>query len=451
MKALVYLSSVALMLVCLLPFQASGQRFSLNHSMTLYDVFDNPYQSAYTQSRTSKYDEDGKGRLIIDLFYLNAPGISMTGRLSDNAGSFVYGDQDLKLQPVQSPDESFLYLGAKFHALGLSYRLQRETNTELRFQNQVVVNGQFNINDNFLVGFLDNGNPSFRGRRLPGVLDVGGELTAYNRTTLGVRRDVNYYGKWNVGAQLHYYSGLYHTEAGLNNSFLFTQQDGEFIQAYTEGRFRSSTSLDSLQDGDFDIADALTNNNGLGFSLGLEYFIRDDFSVFFSAKDVGSITWDYNAETITIDSASIQWEGVNYNEEFEGFEVTEIDSFARANDGYFEADTSQGSYTNALPTTLELGVYKRWSPRLKTILLFGKQFPEDPFRTNLIAHYQLFSGLHINGSAGFSSDGLFSLGSYLFYNSNLFNIYIGSEQLSHLFLKQGSLGADLSLGMGLKF
>lgn len=447
----IFRSFLLVVVIAMVAQAASAQRFSLNHSRTMYDIFDNPYQSAYAQSRTSQFEEDQGGRVLIDLLYFNAPGVSMSGRFSKNVGSFIYGDQDLQLEPTINPEESFLYTNMRFHALGLSYRIEKETNTEIRFQNQLVLNGQFNVNDNFLVGFLDNGDPQFRGRELPGVLDIGGELTSYNKTTLGVRRDVDFYGTWNVGLQLHYYSGIYYAEAGLNNSFLFTQQDGESVRAYTEGLIRSSTTLDTLEDGSFDPLDALGNNNGFGVSLGLEYFIQPDFSVFFSAKDIGSINWNHTPQTVTIDSASIQWEGVNYEEEFEGFEVTNVDSFANANNGYFVADTSNEGFTAPVPTTLEIGAYKRWNQRLKTVFLVAKQFPEDPIRFNAIGHYQVIGGLHINSSLALSGDGLFSLGSYLFYNGRYFNAFLGSEQLSHLFIQQGNLGADFSMGLGLRF
>jgi hypothetical protein len=266
---------------------------------------------------------------------------------------------------------------------------------------------------------------------------------------LGARRDFKIAGyHWNIGAQMHYYNGFYFGEAGLENSYLLTERNGEFVEAYTEGFLRSSEPLDSLEAGAYE--PALFENNGLGMSLGIEFFLRRDWSFFFSVKDLGNINWE-NGEEIRIDSAQVRWEGQNFREEYEGFEVTEVDSFARANNGFFESDTTASSFTQALPTTLELGVSRRWSRDWHTVLLLAKQFPEDPFRATLIAHWQFYKSFHLNANMGVSAQGQFALGSFIYINSQLINFHIGSEQLSHLFLKQGSFGADLAVGFGLKF
>jgi len=146
-----------------------------------------------------------------------------------------------------------------------------------------------------LTELLSKGNADFIGQ----TLDVGPgmDFTSYNELYLGVQKQ---FGNLSLGikSKLLFGVGNVHSE---NSSLSLTTQE-EFYQLSIESDYliNSSSIFDytDLNDISFDYKSFsfdhfFYNNRGFAFDLGVSYELDEKLSLFASAIDIGSITWDF--------------------------------------------------------------------------------------------------------------------------------------------------------------
>ncbi len=101
---------------------------------------------------------------------------------------------------------------------------------------------------------------------------------------------------------------------------------------------------------------------GLGVDLGLTYLATANVLISASLTDLGSVSWDTDAQVVTPANRSFRFEGLELdtgriNDEFDGdvgrYAENVLDSLAR--DAYGSVNRARGGFSTSLPTALHFG------------------------------------------------------------------------------------------------
>lgn len=111
---------------------------------------------------------------------------------------------------------------------------------------------------------------------------------------------------------------------------------------------------------------------GGGVDLGATYKVRPDLHVSASITDLGQITWNQDAQTVTPSNDAFRFEGVDldldrleeeYDDDIGEYVEDQVDSLAQ--EAYQDVDRDRSSFTTGLPTTVHLN--STWDQGIVTL------------------------------------------------------------------------------------
>ncbi|MFT7377847.1 MAG: hypothetical protein ACI88Z_001679, partial [Sphingobacteriales bacterium] len=258
---------------------ANAQSFSNYYNGTLYDAVDNPSRAYFTDSACKKFATS----FIIPTIDFN---FSILGPFNKTARQFVFSDS-LTFDQFKDKknNRNFLLTNATISFLSLKFSLNREKQSELSFNVGLNVNSRIGLNDQLFL--LAGGNSPLAGQQLDNILNLNSNTTGYLEATVGYRTQIN--DKLGFGANIGLVNGLANVTTKVDESFVFTEENGEYIDVMMKGTARSSLSSDSTGFTHV-VEDFLAfRNTGYTISAGAEYQQNDQLKLTLGVKDFGQI------------------------------------------------------------------------------------------------------------------------------------------------------------------
>ena len=191
--------------------------------------------------------------------------------------------------------DNYLGFGAHVDFFTLYRRLNKgmlTVNYGFKVQSDVKYN-------NGLFKLLGYGNSFFVGEDNPVDISMNVNATAYQEVAVGYQLKIN--EKLSLGARAKLLLGMANVTTDACSIKLFTDPDSYALRLRENVAMRAclprvlyvNEEGQFMANGRFGIGD-LFNNPGLGFDLGAEYRINDQFSVMAAVNDLGFIHWGLN-------------------------------------------------------------------------------------------------------------------------------------------------------------
>jgi hypothetical protein len=277
---------------------AFGQQYNLYNTRTLYDVFENPSQSAY-QIDTSR-------RFAFNFFI---PTISLNGTFSgDGAAAFksliydgVFNGSGLDLGKGTRNNRLLLNTNnyvAMFRVLSKVKR-SREIGFSWQLRNDLrlrATNETFALFDDFDLFTEASYNDIVNDYLLN---------QSYHQFSMTYRESIT--KRLSLGIKASLLSGITYSELRVRSSELNILPNDE-IEVLLAGRYRSNFLLDKFETS---MIMPFFKNPGLSITAGAGYKFKHGWSAFGNIKDLGMIKWSkssyehgFNTGKIVIDSAS---------------------------------------------------------------------------------------------------------------------------------------------------
>lgn len=202
----------------------------------------------------------------------------------------------------------------------------------------------------FRLAYYGNGSDEFFEKNVK-VEDMNQFMLGYNTYHLGVQKNF-LDDKLTVGIRGKYYVGIYNLQT--------TKFDMSIYSGIDEIRFTNDILIQTAGARDFIKGNSINSeellldytfgpNNGIGFDIGANYMIQDNWSVSASATDIGSISWNDNLLNYT-SKGEFVWDGFEFDAtdgSSSGFDNVG-DSLAEA----FDFQESEGTpYKTTMPLT----------------------------------------------------------------------------------------------------
>ncbi|MCF8364443.1 MAG: DUF5723 family protein [Bacteroidales bacterium] len=299
-----------------------------------------------------------------------------------------------------------------------------------------------------------NGSEEFLGKNVE-IHDNLFNLNYYREYSLGYTRQVN--EKLNLGLNLKYLQGIANLSTDKTEISLFTDHVDFTFSVKTNMDINiSSPGIDNsdVQPGDFL---PNTKNKGFAFDLGGQYMINQDFRVFASLLNIGSIKWTENLknfktlspeQTFSFDGFDIQ--EFFENNEFDNQRVDEIlDSIV---DEIGIRETAE-PYKTKLAPQLNLGGHYYLSPKDQFSVLFRNQFLKTKDWTTVSIGYTRMLGEHVNlmVSNSFFTDSYFNPGIGFAAGIGPVQLYLINENIVAPFMLNNSNVFLVRFGINLIF
>ncbi len=420
---------------------ASAQQYSLYNSRTLYDVFENPSQSAY-QIDTSR-------RFAFNFFI---PTISLNTTFSGDAESAfksliydgVFNGSNLALGSGSRNNRLALstnnYLAMfrmlktvkKSRELGLSWQIRNDARVR-------ATNETFALFDDFDL-FTQN---SYKDIVNDYLLNQ-----SFHQFSLSYRENVT--KRLSVGVKASLLSGISYNELRVRDSELNISEEVDEINVSVAGRLRSSFMLDN-----FEASSIKPNfkNPGLAITAGAGYKFRYGWSVFGNLKDLGFIKWSKSSYEYTFNTGKIYIDNASNSSSDNRL----IDSL----DKRISQSRTNKSFLSTINGKLEFLVNKDFG-NYQPNLIVSKSLFNNAGDIALINNYR-FRNYVFTLSSAYNTNMIMQIGGQFMIKTPNKEFFIGSDQLFktvQLFkgfsestppYASGYTGASLYLGVGFKF
>ena len=418
-----------------------AQQFNLYNSRTLYDVFENPSQSAY-QIDTS--------RRIAFNFLIPTVTINATASGSANpaiktliydgvlnGNSILIGEK--KFNTIAFNTNTYIGMLRWLHAvkksqeIGLSWQIRDDGRVKATNETLAIFD-DYDLfpNTSSAKGFFNN----------------KGYNQSYHQFSLSYRQDVN--KRLSIGAKGSILSGITYTAFKVIQSDLIIDEEEDRMDVSLIGNLRSSFKFD-----DFDSRAIIPKfkNPGLSFTTSAGYKFRNGWFMMGNIKDVGFIKWNktsyeynFNAENIEIDNAS----------------NSSADSrLADSLDKRISNSSTNRSYFSLLNGKAEVLINKNYGNYQPNLILSKSIFYEgaDIVLTNNY-HYRNFV---FTASADYNTSKYLAFGGQFMVRSPNIEFFIGSDHLLKSIeivkdarqdsgpYSSGYTGLSFYMGFGIKF
>lgn len=417
-----------------------AQQFGLYNTRTLYDVFENPSQSAY-QIDTSR-------RIAFNFFI---PTFTVNGSFSGSAApafrTLIY-DGKLTGNNIEIGQNKYntLTLNTNTYVAMLRILKTVKKSQEFGISWQIRNDGRIKATNETLAIFDDY--KLFSGNSLQGLFNDKGYNQSYHQFSLVYRQDYN--KRLALGAKASLLSGITYTAFEAFGSELNIDSENDAIEVNILGGLRSSFKF-----GSFDSSAVYPNfkNPGVSFTGSASYKFRNGWFVLGNLKDIGFIKWNkdsyeynFNASNIIIDNAS---------------NSTADNRLADSINQRISNSISRRSYFSSLNGKAEVLINRNFG-NYQPNLIFSKSLYYDGGNVVLTNNYR-FKDLVFTLSADYNTDKFLAVGGQFMVKSPNTEFFLGSDHLLKTFqtirdARQGSppyssgyLGASFYMGFGMKF
>ena len=396
-----------LFLIISCALNVSAQQFNLYNSRTLFDVFENPSQSAY-QIDTSR-------RIAFNFFI---PTVTANATASGSANSAIKtllynGRVDGSNLAIEQNKFSTVAFNTNNYIAVLRILHTVKKSQEIGLSWQVRDDGRIKVTNETLAAF-DNYDLFDNTSSASGFFNNNGYNQSYHQFSLAYRQDVT--KRLSVGAKGSLLSGISYTSFKVIESNIIIDDVADIINVSMIGNLRSSFKFDNFK------SKALRPNfksPGLSVTTSASYKFLNGWFVMGNLKDIGFIKWNkdsyeynFNAANIEIDNAT----GPTADDRFTDSLDQRI-SNSRTNRSYF-------SLLNGKAEVLINKNYGNYQPNLiisKSLLYEGG----DIILTNNY-HYRNFV---VSASAGYNTSKYLAIGGQLMVKSPNAEFFLGSDQL----------------------
>ncbi|GAB5557482.1 MAG: hypothetical protein SchgKO_16950 [Schleiferiaceae bacterium] len=202
----------------------------------------------------------------------------------------------------------------------------------------------------FRLAYYGNASDEFFEKEVQ-VEDMNQFMLGYNTYHLGVQKNF-LDDKLTVGIRGKYYVGIYNLQTTRFDMSIYSGIDE--IRFTNDILIQTAGATDFIQGNSINTEELLLDyafgpNNGIGFDIGANYMIQDNWSVSASVTDIGSISWNENLLNYT-SKGEFTWDGFEFDAtdgSSSGFDYVG-DSLAEA----FNFEESEGTpYKTTMPMT----------------------------------------------------------------------------------------------------
>lgn len=431
------MKSVFLLLIVCIAFQVKAQQFSLTHSSTMYDSFENPVQPAFTVEKSKKYS-------FSILPHINA-NFSIKGIAEPAFKSLLWGKGETLSNTLPSSETSSLQ--ANINTYLFMFRIfrtaeyQREMGFSLQFRNQ---GKALASNTALAIPYTTN------------FLDYG---STYNNTYINTHNNVsfwqlgfsyreNYNSKIAFGAKVSYLSGAVYSDMFISSSAITMYPNSASIHLsgnHTNSFGHNGLNLQSIIPG--------FKNPGFAISLGTSYTFKNKMYLTANLKDVGMIFWGKNNhQYIFNDGFSVNTANQdNYKGQF-------YDGFNQMISNY---ESSSGKFKTTLNSSAEAALSKQFG-KYKPVFVASKTLNNSNGFVALQNNYKHRS-LNVALNAAYHLNYGLELGSLFMIKSDNAEFFLGTERLLPTYhfgkgyiTKNENIGksptqADIFIGLNIKY
>ncbi|MBK0381818.1 hypothetical protein I5M32_02495 [Pedobacter sp. SD-b] len=428
--------SSCLIFIMLFTFKTFAQSFSLSHSGTQYDSFENPVEQSFDKDLSRKYalnllpsfsvfgNFNGEAQTAFKKYlFTQRLGASNFGNYT-NTNNLVYGT------------DLYLFMFKIFKTTNYN----RELGFSLKFKdegNVRISNGTFVLLDDFR---------NFNENSYTNILNNKGTNQSYYQLAINYRE--NYDERWGFGAKFSILNGATYSKISINSSKLSIDSDTSYT-ANLQGQYRSSFGNDK-----FTYSKLFPNfkNLGAAISAGASYTSKKGLYLSLNIKDLGFIHWSKKssiydfADDITVNDADKP-----------GTNSTFFSNFGKI----INATERKKGFNSVIDSRTTFTVSKDFDFYRATFVL-NKSFFNNEGQIAIINNLRKNAfNISINPVYDFISK--WNLGSQLMIKSPNAEFYVGSEQVfpTYYFTKgfitqnenigNGSPRAAFYIGLNVKF
>ncbi|SKB43409.1 DUF5723 family protein [Daejeonella lutea] len=421
--------------------QAAGQQFNLYNSRTLYDVFENPSQSAY-QIDTSR-------RMAFNFFIptitINA---SASGSASPAFRPLIYdGVINADNIPIGENKFNTVAFNTNTYIIMLRWLHTVKKSQEIGLSWQVRDDGRIKATNETLAIFDDydlfNNTTSAKG-----FFNNKGYNQSYHQLSLSYRQDLT--KRFSIGAKGSLLSGITHTAFKVTESDVAIDQEEDIIGVSVIGNLRSSFKFDNF---DSQAIKPKFKNPGLSFTAGASYKFRNGWFLMGNLKDLGFIKWNKESYEYNFDASNI----VILNASNSSADNRLADSL----DKRISNSSTNRSYFSLLNGKAEVLLNKNYGNYQPNLILSKSVYYEgaDIVLTNNY-HYRNFV---FTASADYNTSKYLAVGGQFMVKSPNAEFFLGSDQLFKTLqlikesrkdtgpYSSGYAGMSFYMGFGMKF
>ncbi len=427
------------LLLCTRPVLA--QQFNLYNSRTLYDVFENPSQSAY-QIDTSR-------RIAFNFFI---PTVTINAAATGSAKSafkpLIY-DGVVNGENIAIGENKFNTIAFNTNTYIVMLRWLHTVNRsqEIGLSWQVRDDGRIKATNETLAIFDDydlfNNTSSAKG-----FFNNKGYNQSYHQFSLSYRQDVS--KRLSIGAKGSVLSGITYTAFKVSQSDVVIDQEEDIIGVSLIGNLRSSFKFDNF---DSQAIKPKFKNPGLSLTAGGSYKFRNGWFVMANLKDLGFIKWSKDSYDYNFDASNIVIVNASNS--------SADDRLADSLDTRISKSSTNRSYFSALNGKAEVLINKNYGNYQPNLILSKSMYYDgaDIVLTNNY-HYRNFV---FTASADYNTSKYLAIGGQFMVKSPNTEFFVGSDQLlkSLEIIKDvnrdsgpyssGYTGMSFYMGFGIKF
>jgi len=302
--------------------------------------------------------------------------------------------------------------------------------------------------------FYGNGSTEYLGQEI-NIDNNAINMTYYREYALGYSRQIN--EKFSAGINLKYLQGI---------ANLYTKKTG--IKLYTDPTDFSLTiqtdidiniSSPGIDNSDVAASDFLPNakNKGFAFDIGGQYVINNQFQVFASMLNIGSIKWTENLKNFKTENpgSAFTYDGFDIQEYFEDnkFDNDRIDNVLDSIAEEIGINETSESYSTKLAPMLNIGGRYNLTEKDQFSILFRNQFLESSSWTTVSVGYTrtLGQGINLMLSNSFFSQSYLNPGIGFAANIGPVQLYLVNENIIAPFMLNNSNVFLVRFGVNLIF
>ncbi len=419
----------------------SAQQFNLYNSRTLYDVFENPSQSAY-QIDTS--------RRIAFNFFIPTVTANATANGSENAAikTLLYnGRVDGRNIAIEQNKFNTIAFNTNNYIAMIRVLHTVKKSQEIGLSWQIRDDGRIKVTNETLAAF-DDYDLFDDVSSANGFFNNKGYNQSYHQFGLTYRQDVT--KRLSIGAKGSLLSGITYTAFKVKESDFAIDQEEDIINVSILGNLRSSFLFDNLESKSFR---PNFKSPGLSLTAGASYKLRNGWFAMGNLKDIGFIKWNKNSFDYNFNAVNIEVDNASSS--------STDDRLLDSLDQKISNSRTKRSYFSLLNGKAEILINKNYGNYQPNLIISKSLYYEggDIVLTNNY-HYRNFVA---TASAGYNTNRYLAIGGQLMVKSPNAEFFIGSDHLlkSLEMIKYardqtppysgGYTGASFYMGFGLKF
>lgn len=253
--------------------------------------------------------------------------------------------------------------------------------------------------DKDMIKFLlfGNGSSEYLGTEV-NINDNLINLSYYREYALGYSRQIN--TKFSVGLNLKYLQGI--ANLSTNKTGIKLQTDPEDFSLTIQTDIDINISSPGINNSDVKVSDFLPNakNKGFAVDLGGQYIINNEFKVFASMLNLGSIKWTENLKNFKTEhpETAFTYDGFDIQEYFEDnkFDNDRIENVLDSIVDEIGINETAVAYKTKLAPLLNIGGHYNLTEKDQFSILLRNQFLETNNWTTVSIGYTRTLGQGIN-------------------------------------------------------